>query len=109
MTENNSLEQREERISFQIFGVSATMVGVCFTVLGIFSIFQVIKKMQTLIDEFITIDAVFFLASCFLSYMAIRAKDRKRRFRLEKIADVIFLIALTFIVVIAILLVFEFI
>jgi hypothetical protein len=109
MTENNSLEQREERISFQIFGVSATMVGVCFTVLGLFSLFQAIQKIKTLIDEFITIDAIIFLISCFLSYMAIRTKESKRRFRLEKISDVVFLIALTFIVVIAVLLIFEFI
>ncbi len=108
MTENNSLEQREERISFQIFGVSATMVGVCFTVLGLFTIFHAIKKVQTLIDEFITVDAVFFLISCFLSYMAIRTKNKTRRFNVEKAADAIFLIALTFIVVIAVLLIFEF-
>jgi len=109
VAENNSLEQREEQISFQIFGVSATMVGVCFTVLGLFTIFHAVKKRQTLVDEFITIDAIFFLICCFLSYMAIRTKDRKRRFKLEKIADAIFLIALTFIVVIAISFVFEFI
>lgn len=107
--ENNSLEQKEERISFQIFGVSATMVGVCFTVLGLFSIVQAVKKMQTLIDELITIDAILFLAACFVSYMAIRTTDKKRRYKLEKIADTIFLIALSFIVVICSLLVFEFI
>lgn len=107
MTENNSLEQREERISYQIFGVSATMVGVCFTVLGIFSIIHRMEKLQTLFDELITINAVCFLVSCFLSYMAIRTKERQRRFRLEQIADTIFLIALTFIVVIAGLFVFE--
>lgn len=107
--ENSSLEQREERISFHIFGVSATMIGVCFTVLGLFTIFHTIKQVQTLIDEFITIAAVFFLISCFISYMAIRTKNKKRSFNLEKIADIIFLIALTFIVVIAALFVFEFI
>ncbi|MDI6758951.1 MAG: hypothetical protein QMD94_04705 [Candidatus Omnitrophota bacterium] len=107
MTENDSLEQREERISFQIFGVSATMVGVCFTVLGLFNIFYAIKKVQTLVDELITIDAAFFLITCFVSYMAIRTKNRTRRFKLEKTADIIFLMALTFIVVIAALLIFE--
>ena len=108
MGENNSLEQREERISFQIFGVSATMVGACFTVLGLFSIFQAMKKAESFIDELITIDTILFLISCFLSYMAIRTKEKKSKFNLEKIADVIFLIALTFIVVISVLLVFAF-
>lgn len=105
--ENNSLEQREEQISFQIFGISAAMVGVCFTVLGLFSIFHAIKNVQTFIDELTAIDAVLFLLCCFLSYMAIRTKDRKYRAKLEKTADVFFLMALTFIVAIAMLLVFE--
>ncbi len=107
--ENNSLEQREERISFQIFSVSATMVGVCFTVLGLFSIFHAVKKIQTFIDELIIIDAVVFLASCFISYMAIRTKAGAGKLKLAKTADTIFLIALTFIVLIAVLFIFEFI
>jgi fumarate reductase subunit D len=102
MEQESFVEKREESISYHIFTVSATLVGVCFTVVGLLNISKALTKVQTLLDEFITITAIFFLVSCVLSYIAIRTMERKRRYKLEKIADGIFLFGLSLIVVICI-------
>lgn len=53
------------------------------------------------------VDALGFLASCLLSYFALRARDRQRQKLLEKLADRIFLVSLSFMVIIGMLIVYE--
>ena len=101
---NNRLE---ESICVHIFSVSAAMVGVCLTVIGIIRI--VIKAMNatTLADDFLAIDAMLFLSSCMLAYWAMRKQGTPAMVRIERIADAIFIIALVFMVVICALVAFE--
>ncbi len=109
MPEETFLERQEENISIHIFSVSAALVGVCLTVVGLFSISNTLKKIETLGDELITLNAVLFLISCLMSYMALRTKFRKRRYTLEKIADGFFLLGLSLMAIACILIVRQFI
>jgi len=108
MPEENSLEKREENLSIHIFAVSAALVGVCLTVIGLLSISEALKKIQNIGDELIASDAMLFLVTCVLSYMAIRTKSKKRRLILEKTADWLFLAALLIIVLVAVLIAWEY-
>lgn len=94
MAQESFLEKQEENISIHIFSVSAAMVGVCLTVIGILNVITSIKRVETLLDDMTALDAVFFVLACIISYMAIRTKERGRRLLLEKTADTIFLAAL---------------
>lgn len=85
----------EEDISVHILTASATMVGVCLTVIGLFKVILQIKSGSTWADDLISIDALLFLSACGLAYWALRTRSVKRRHLAEKIADVIFLLALT--------------
>ena len=107
MPQETFVEKQEENIAIHIFSVSAAMVGVCLTVLGILHITESLKKLESLGDDITAIDAVFFLISCITSYIAIKTKDRKRRYRLEKIADCIFLTALALMVIVCITIVYK--
>ena len=84
----------EEDICVHIFTVSAAMVGVCLTVIGIMHIVITAQKADNLADDFLAMDAILFLTSCFLSYWALRARSICRMHRVEHIADTIFLLAL---------------
>ena len=86
----------EEDISIHIFTTSATMVGVCLTVIGLFRVILQLKSAGTFADDFLSIDAMLFLVSCGLAYWAMRTRNTKRRYWAEKIADLIFLLALGF-------------
>lgn len=108
MKSESFLEKKEESIAQHIFSVSAAMVGVCLTVIGIINIITEFSKTKSIADDVIVINAMFFLASCLLSYTAIKTKNRKIRLRLEKTADLFFLSALIIMVGVCSILVYYF-
>src|SRR5205823_9095631 len=49
---------------------------------------------DTLADDFLASDALLFLTSCLLSYAALRARSLRRMHRIERAADVVFIVAI---------------
>ena len=94
---NNGLEKD---ICIHIFTVSSAMVGVCLTVIGLVRVVITLGKADTIADDFLASDALLFLISCLLSYWALRSRTLRRMHRLERIADVIFIVAMIGMVVI---------
>jgi hypothetical protein len=90
----------EHDICIHIFSVSSAMVGVCLTVIGLIRVVITLGTADTLADDFLAGDALLFLISCLLSYWALRARSLRRMHRLEKIADVTFIIAMIGMVII---------
>lgn len=84
----------DDDISIHIFLTSATMVGVCLTIIGILKALFYLNSIETIADEILAADALLFLAACVLSYVALRTRTAKRHHALEKAADGIFLFAL---------------
>jgi hypothetical protein len=94
MSEKQIEQEVEVDLCLLIFSVSAALLGVCLTVLGIFKLLTHIKELQTYGDELLAINAALFLFSCLLAYWALRARGRRRMRGLEILADVVFLVAL---------------
>jgi hypothetical protein len=86
--------QLEADISVHIFSVSAALVGVCLTVIGLIRVVISTSKIDTLVDDFLAVDAVVFLISCLLSYWALRTRSLYRMHRVERVADIVFLLGL---------------
>jgi uncharacterized membrane protein len=84
----------EQDICIHIFTVSSAMVGVCLTVIGLIRVVITLGNADTLADDLLAGDALLFLVSCLLSYWALRSRTVRRMHRLEKIADVIFIVAM---------------
>ena len=84
-----------------IFSGSTTMIGVCITVISLFRIMKIGK--ETLVDELLGVDTLIFIFSCFLSYVCLRNAALKN---VEKIADILFFIGLTFMLVVGFIIVF---
>ena len=74
MPQETFIEKQEENIAIHIFSVSAAMVGVCLTVIGIINIITSYIKVDTWADEFTALDAIIFLGTCIISYAAIKTK-----------------------------------
>lgn len=68
----------EEDICSHLFSVSAAMVGVCLTVIGIVRVVISIKRVDTLADDLLSIDAFLFLCSCLGAYWAMRTRTVRR-------------------------------
>lgn len=93
---------RERELSSHIFGVSAGLVGVCLTVVGIFNFARRPGEPQGgIADNLVAIDAIVFLLACLFAYLALRASDERGWRRLERYADVLFLVGISAMVVIA--------
>lgn len=97
----------ELQLSAHIFAVSAGLVGVCLTVIGLFRVVVRSQHIDSIADNLLAIDALFFLAACFLAYLALRTVPRPQARRLERIADAFFLFALTMMVAVGALIAYE--
>lgn len=87
-------EQLEADICIHVFTVSAAMVGVCLTVIGLIRVVITLGKVDTIADDLLGLDALLFLGSCLLSYAALRTRNAGRMHRVERWADRIFIIAM---------------
>ena len=90
-----------------IFTASAALVGVCLTVMGLFRITSKLQNVGSVGDELLAVDAVAFLGSCILAYVALRTRRQKRRHRVEQLADSIFLLGLCLMAVVCALIAYE--
>jgi low temperature requirement protein LtrA len=84
----------EDDLCIHTFSVSAAMVGVCLTVIGLIRIVITLQKVNTVADDLLAADAILFLGSCILSYWALRNRKVRRRHRAERIADWLFIAAM---------------
>jgi drug/metabolite transporter (DMT)-like permease len=84
-------------ICVHLFSVSAGLVGVCLTVIGLI---RVAGESSSLNDDFLTGDALGFLICCLLSYAALRSRNPRMQARLERIADYVFLCCMLVMVII---------
>jgi hypothetical protein len=86
---------RNNNLSNHILYVSATMVGVCMTML---SIVQLVPNavISQWVDDALAIDSILFLLSTLLSYWGLRHEQVADKY--EHIADIIFLFGMVLLV-----------
>jgi hypothetical protein len=84
----------EENICIHIFTVSAAMVGVCLTVIGLLRVVLTLNVLNTLADDLLALDSLLFLFSCLFSYWALRTRNAGRIYGLERLADGVFILGL---------------
>src|SRR5438128_2151516 len=94
MPDQDSGNRLEDDISIHIFTVSAALVGVCLTVIGLLRVVITLRKTDTIADDLLTGDALLFLIACLSSYWALRTRSRRRMHRVERFADFIFILGL---------------
>ncbi len=102
-----SSETIDVDITIHVFTVSATLVGVCLTVIGIFIMSRRLAHVKSFGEVLLAIDAFLFLCACFLSYFALKRRRKGRRHRLERLAEEIFFAALAFMVFICGFIIYE--
>lgn len=96
--EDQVLAKRE--IAVHVFSVSAAMVGVCITVIGLVKVGGQLQQTSTFLDEAVAVNAILFLTSCLLSYLGLRIVDLRWSRRSERAAETIFIVGLLVMVVI---------
>ncbi len=102
--QKNPAHGKESRLADHILPSSATMIGVCMTVI---SVAQLIPKhsISRHVKELLAFDSLLFLASSMLSYFSIRHPGSG--IKNERLADIIFLLGLAVMVVVGFVIAFE--
>ena len=75
-------------------GASIACSGVCLTVIGLLRGVVGTTNVGTVADDMLAVDATLFMISCVLSYYALRLRSMRRMHRVERVADVVFLLGL---------------
>jgi hypothetical protein len=88
-------EQREQVLTMHVFAVSAAMVGVCLTAIGILRLVAAQTQAQTIGDDLLALDAVVFVFSTTLAFWSFKTKHAVTRRRLRLAVDTLFLAGLT--------------
>jgi len=101
---NNSSGTRD--VSTHILPTSATMIGVCITVVTIVRLLQADKAVKTMMDDVVAIDSAFFLIAAILSYLSVRSQRHSQG--LERWADLVFMLGLMVMVAVSFMLAWEF-
>lgn len=109
MSQQSSEKKCEEQnIAIHIFSASSTMIGICLTGIGLLKISYQMHVLDTIADELLALDAGGFLFSSISSYMALRLKPKSSSLIMERIAEKVFLLALSIMVVFCLLLAYNF-
>lgn len=98
---------RDRELSGHIFAVSAGLVGVCLTVIGLFALLQRQTSVRSIADDLIALDALLFLIACASAYSALRSTRASAWHRMERLADSVFILGLIGMVSIGILIAYE--
>jgi multisubunit Na+/H+ antiporter MnhF subunit len=97
----------ERELNVHIFSVSAQLVGICLTVLGLFRVMTRLEGVSRIADQLLALDAIAFLTACVFAYASLRSEAQLRRRALERVADVSFGIALLVMTAVCILIAWE--
>ena len=107
MPESPPDKRLEDDIAIHILSVSAAMVGVCLTVIGVIRVVITLRKADTFADDLLALDAILFLVAALSAYWALRTRSAQRMYRLERFADVVVLAALVLMVVVCAFIVYN--
>jgi hypothetical protein len=100
MIDPSSREAREHDLTMHVFTISAGLVGVCLTAIGLLRIFTAHTSITTIADELLAADAVLFMVCCSLSFWSFKTGDERLRRLLRRVIDSLFMLALAFMVIV---------
>jgi hypothetical protein len=101
--------QDDERLHLHLLtllSVSAAMVGVCLTAIGLVNVFEAVKNVEHVVDDILAVATIIFSLVTLLSFLGIRTRVRYTWPRYLLVLDASFCIGIAAIVVASLLLTF---
>jgi hypothetical protein len=89
-----------------LLSVSAAMVGVCLTAIGLVSVIEAINKVEHVVEDMLAIASIIFSVVTLLSFLGIRTRIRRMWPRYLLVLDVVFCFGIATMVVASMLLTF---
>jgi hypothetical protein len=93
LQDHNSDDKLHDHL-LNIIAVSAGMLGVCLTAIGLIGVIKATAEIETLCDEILAANSFMYLAAAVIAFIALRTPLRKRAIGIALIVDVIFCLGL---------------
>lgn len=106
MPETMSDDERIYAHLLTLLSVSAAMVGVCMTAIGLVSVIEALNKVEHMVDDVLAISTLLFSLVTLLSFLGIRTRIRRTWPTFMLVLDVVFCIGIASMVVTSMLLTF---
>jgi hypothetical protein len=87
-----------------LLSVSAAMVGVCLTAIGLVGILKSLRAFEVVVDDCLAVAALLFMGSTFLSFLGLRTRLRQRWPGFSLTVDLLFCLGLVVLVTASMLL-----
>jgi hypothetical protein len=99
-------DERQYSHLLTLLSVSAAMVGVCLTAIGLVSVIEAINKVEHVVEDMLAVATIIFSLVTLLSFLGIRTRIRRTWPRYMLVLDVIFCIGIATMVIASMLLTF---
>ncbi len=97
MSDDKETRNHDHRLT--LFSVSAGMVGVSLTGVGLIGVVKGIRGVESAVDEILTVSALFSLVSTGLYFFTLYRTKQSQRNVVDYTADAIFFLSLTLLLV----------
>jgi hypothetical protein len=87
-----------------VLSVSAGMVGVCLTAIGLIGVMKSLNKVETLVDDLLAVSALMFMLATALSFLGMRTSLQSKWSGFIWALDVLFFMGLVALVVACVML-----
>lgn len=94
MPSSPSAEERARDLTMTVFTISASMVGVCLTAIGILRLIISQTQVESIGDDLLAGDAVIFMVCCFVSFWSFKTRTARVRHALQLTVDGLFMLGL---------------
>lgn len=95
-------------LTMHIFAVSAGLVGVCLTGIGLLRVISNQTRLESWGDNLLALDAALFVSASFLAFWSFKVSREGLRRRLAWIVEVLFIVGLAIMVGVCAMLVYTF-
>jgi hypothetical protein len=106
MSQSESNEDRNYSHLLTLLSVSAAMVGVCLTAIGLVSVIEALNKYEAAIDDLLALGSLLFTLVILLSFLGVRTRIRKSFPPYMLVLDILFCLGIGTMVIASVMLTF---
>jgi hypothetical protein len=89
LQDHNSDDKLHDHL-LNLISVSAGMLGVCLTAIGLIGVIKATAEIETICDEVLAVNSFTYLGTAIIAFIALRTPLRKRAIGLTTIVDILF-------------------
>ena len=104
MTKNDLNDDRMYMHLLTLMSVSAAMVGVCLTAIGLVTVIEALNKYESWVDDVLAIGSLLFSLVTLMSFLGIRTRIRHTWKKFTLVLDILFCLGIIMMVAASIVL-----